>query len=106
MEYFASTGNVVSSNLCVGSSKRIKILFLLLSIHTDELISTLKVLPSFFQRRDNNFIYSGFLQSFFFSFMRNEILKNIHESISQYTSLFVCIFFLSTFCQSNIETTF
>ena len=44
MEYFASTGNVVSSNLCVGSSKRIKIPFLLLSICTDELISTLKVM--------------------------------------------------------------
>ena len=38
---------MVSSNSCVGSSPRIKIYFLLLSIYLDELISTPKIMTFF-----------------------------------------------------------
>ena len=44
MEYWAFPVNVVSSNACVGPLPRIKIYFPLLSICTDELISTLKIM--------------------------------------------------------------
>ena len=45
--YLASAVNVVSSNLCVGPSLRIKISVFLLSIFTDQLISAPKILTFF-----------------------------------------------------------
>ena len=44
LEYWASAVDVVSSNPCVGTLPRIKILLILLSICTDELISTPKIM--------------------------------------------------------------
>ena len=43
-DHWASPVNVVSSNPCVGPKPRIKISFILLSICTDELISTPKIM--------------------------------------------------------------
>ena len=45
--YLASAVKVVSSNLCVGLSPRIKISLFLLSICTDELISASKIMTFF-----------------------------------------------------------
>ena len=44
IEYWPSANNVVSSYPCGGPIPRIKISFILLSIYTDELISTSKVM--------------------------------------------------------------
>ena len=44
MEYLASAVNVVLSNPCIGPIPSIKISFLLLSICTDELMSTPKIM--------------------------------------------------------------
>ena len=44
IKYWASADKVVSSNLCVGSLPKIKIYFFLLSICTDDLISTAKIM--------------------------------------------------------------
>ena len=43
IKYFFSVVSVLSSNLCEGTSMRIKIYFFLLSTFTEELISTLKI---------------------------------------------------------------
>ena len=57
IEYWASAANVVSSNLCVGHLPRIKIYVFSLSICTDELISTpkiMKFLPMLPSGNDNS----------------------------------------------------